>query len=216
MPEEMIFCPSCNRKVRIPTEMLGTAVKCPLCGVVFTAPLPPGELPGAIEPAPMGPPGDYADVSGRPLTPYLHPWASPEERRSAVRGRVLAAAIALFFIGGLALLDQLVRVVLLVADPDAPARMARAVNQALGQQQEMPKETLGGIMIASIIFFSVISIIIMVGAFQMMRFRTWGFAVASSILPWFIISDCCCALGLPIGIWALIILLMPNVKGAFQ
>src|SRR6266436_5831080 len=30
-------CPSCNRKLRVPDELLGKKVKCPTCGTVFQA-----------------------------------------------------------------------------------------------------------------------------------------------------------------------------------
>ena len=56
MPE-IIHCPQCERKLRVPEELLGRTVKCPTCGVTFTAPtvaapevLPAEEVP---EPAPL-------------------------------------------------------------------------------------------------------------------------------------------------------------------
>jgi predicted Zn finger-like uncharacterized protein len=53
-------CPSCNRKLRVPDELLGKKVKCPTCGTVFQAdesssPLLPasdrGEEPALSSPA---------------------------------------------------------------------------------------------------------------------------------------------------------------------
>jgi hypothetical protein len=37
MPE-ILDCPQCERKLRVPDELLGCAVTCPTCGVTFTAP----------------------------------------------------------------------------------------------------------------------------------------------------------------------------------
>src|SRR5438105_13643672 len=37
MPE-IINCPQCECKLRVPDELLGRGVKCPTCGVTFTAP----------------------------------------------------------------------------------------------------------------------------------------------------------------------------------
>jgi hypothetical protein len=52
------------------------------------------------------------------------------------------------------------------------------------------------------------------GAMQMKQLRNWNMAMGASIgamLP----CSCCCIIGLPIGIWSLIVLLKPEVKSAF-
>jgi len=52
-------------------------------------------------------------------------------------------------------------------------------------------------------------------ALQMKQLRKWTLAVVASIaamLP----CSCCCIVGLPIGIWALIVLMKPEVKSAFS
>jgi predicted Zn finger-like uncharacterized protein len=36
MPE-VISCPSCNRQLRVPDDLIGQQVKCPTCGSMFTA-----------------------------------------------------------------------------------------------------------------------------------------------------------------------------------
>src|SRR4051794_3338553 len=36
MPE-IISCPDCDRKLRVPEDLLGKKVKCPGCGITFTA-----------------------------------------------------------------------------------------------------------------------------------------------------------------------------------
>jgi hypothetical protein len=37
MPK-IVHCPQCERKLRVPDDLLGRAVKCPTCGVIFTPP----------------------------------------------------------------------------------------------------------------------------------------------------------------------------------
>jgi hypothetical protein len=52
------------------------------------------------------------------------------------------------------------------------------------------------------------------GAMQMKQLRNWNIAMGASIaamLP----CSCCCIVGLPIGIWSLIVLMKPEVKSAF-
>src|SRR5437660_9135178 len=52
MPE-IIDCPQCERKLRVPDDLLGRAVKCPTCGVTFTAPAAAASaFAGAAEHAP--------------------------------------------------------------------------------------------------------------------------------------------------------------------
>ena len=46
----IIDCPSCNRQLRLPDDLLGRQVKCPTCGNTFTA-----ATAGAPSPAPTGP-----------------------------------------------------------------------------------------------------------------------------------------------------------------
>ncbi len=57
---------------------------------------------------------------------------------------------------------------------------------------------------------------IIYGAFQMKELRSYGMAMAAAVAAMVpCISPCCC-LGLPVGIWALVVLLKPEVKQAFS
>jgi predicted Zn finger-like uncharacterized protein len=51
MPE-VVNCPQCERKLRVPEELLGKKVKCPTCGNTFTAEAgPAGAAPPPLPPA---------------------------------------------------------------------------------------------------------------------------------------------------------------------
>ncbi len=64
----------------------------------------------------------------------------------------------------------------------------------------------------SLVFFKVIpALLILFGAYQMLRLRSYAWAVAAGIVA--IVS--CSLIGLPMGIWALIVLAREDVKGAF-
>lgn len=55
------------------------------------------------------------------------------------------------------------------------------------------------------------------GAMKMMKLQSWGLALAATIIamvPCFTVY--CCPLGLGFGIWALVILVKPEVKAAFS
>jgi predicted Zn finger-like uncharacterized protein len=60
-------CPSCNRKLRVPDELLGKKVKCPTCGTVFQA---------DESSAPAGP-----EEADQPVTSF------PEEERAPIDQR---------------------------------------------------------------------------------------------------------------------------------
>jgi len=60
-----------------------------------------------------------------------------------------------------------------------------------------------------------IAILIIFGALQMKKMRSWGLALTASIVAMIPCLSPCCLLGLPIGIWALVVLLKPEVKAAF-
>ena len=53
------------------------------------------------------------------------------------------------------------------------------------------------------------------GALQMRQLKSFGLAMTSSILVMLPCAGCCCLLGLPVGIWALVTLNKPEVKSAF-
>jgi hypothetical protein len=54
------------------------------------------------------------------------------------------------------------------------------------------------------------------GALQMRNLKSFGLAMTSAILVMIPCAGCCCVLGLPVGIWALITLNKPEVKSAFS
>lgn len=59
-------------------------------------------------------------------------------------------------------------------------------------------------------------IIVIMGALQMKDLKNHGFAVAAAITAMIPCISPCCVLGLPIGIWALVVLFDSEVKAAFQ
>jgi hypothetical protein len=57
--QEIINCPSCQRKLQVPEALLGQDVQCPTCGATFTATLGgQTSAPAAAEPPAVGPQPD--------------------------------------------------------------------------------------------------------------------------------------------------------------
>jgi hypothetical protein len=53
--------------------------------------------------------------------------------------------------------------------------------------------------------------------FQMLHLRSWTAAVVANVLVMIpCVTSCCCVIGLPIGIWGLVVLFNADVKRAFE
>jgi hypothetical protein len=76
--------------------------------------------------------------------------------------------------------------------------------------------THGPIAITSAIIGLVIGIVIVMGALKMKNLQSYGLAMTSSILAMIPCISPCCLLGLPIGIWSVVVLSKPEVKSAFR
>ncbi|MBN8249000.1 MAG: DUF4339 domain-containing protein, partial [Verrucomicrobia bacterium] len=61
-----------------------------------------------------------------------------------------------------------------------------------------------------------INVLVAFGAIKMQRLESWGLALTASILTVLPCAGCCCLIGIPIGIWALVVLNKPEVKAAFR
>jgi hypothetical protein len=59
------------------------------------------------------------------------------------------------------------------------------------------------------------SIVVLLGALRMRALKSWGLALTGAILACTPCSGCC-IVGLPFGIWALVVLNDASVKAAFQ
>src|SRR5688572_3326597 len=72
-----------------------------------------------------------------------------------------------------------------------------------------------GVMLGASVVQLVLGGLIIYAGVQMRKVQSWGLAVAGSIVA---MLPClpCCLLGLPIGIWALIVLFDSDVKRAFN
>ena len=57
---------------------------------------------------------------------------------------------------------------------------------------------------------------IIFAALKMKDLQQWSLAVAASVLAMLPCISPCCVIGLPIGIWCLVILMRPEVKDAFS
>lgn len=128
-----------------------------------------------------------------------------------VRGRLKWPAIGLIIVGALNALSSSVLI------------LGRLVSIVKGRDPVITDEDRRlGYMVA-IIFFPIVSLIsiaaspiIIFGGVQMLRARRYFIALWAAILALIPLTSVCCIPGIPIGIWALIVLRHPEVRAAFE
>ena len=62
----------------------------------------------------------------------------------------------------------------------------------------------------------IVAAFIIYAALKMRELKQWNLAIVASVLAMIPCISPCCIIGLPIGIWALVVLNKPEVKEAFQ
>lgn len=88
---------------------------------------------------------------------------------------------------------------------------------AHGSRGPNQEETLGhGLGLLVTVFLVVLSLVLAYGAGRMKALKGYGLAVVTSVLILLPIVSICCPLGLPFGIWALVLLARRDVREAFR
>ncbi len=161
----------------------------------------------------------------RPRRHRPRPWDYEDRDRGAGKSRVMAPAICLLVTGILGLLINLGQAIYVavvprppvpaVAAPQAPPpdpaeQFRQEFEKGMAQGASGPAPLIMGAL------FAIVSALVIIAAIQMLRMRTHGFALAGAILAMIDFGNCCCLLGAPFGIWALVVLLKPEVKEAFH
>lgn len=125
--------------------------------------------------------------------------------------KVKLPAIALIIVGALGLLASIYSVY--VAMFAAPEPIDPEMNEAARAFIEGSRGPVAAI-IQSV--FILVNIAIMAGGAMMVQQKNWVFALVASILACVNIGSCCCFLGLPVGIWSIIILSLADVRQNFD
>jgi hypothetical protein len=80
----------------------------------------------------------------------------------------------------------------------------------------VPASVMMGILVGSATLGILIGVVIFLGARKMQSLQSYGLAMTAAILAMLPCVSPCCLVGLPIGIWALVVLSDAEVKGAFR
>lgn len=126
------------------------------------------------------------------------------------RDMVNGPAIALMATAGVGIFFQLLGLALNL--------LGAGLGTALGQGNEQKLQAMfsgvGGI-IGAILGIAV-GVFIFFGASKMKNLENYGLAMATAVVAMVPCFSPCCVLGLPIGIWALVVLNKPEIKSAFR
>ncbi len=150
-----------------------------------------------------------------PVPAAAAPLLPPSPAGSDAARAVSAPAVCLIVSTILGMLNSALGVVFNLAGVRFP--MWNMPHQGQIPEVEHFLEVLGGTLgtISGLVTLA-IGALILVGAFRMMKLKSHGLAVAASVLAMIPCVSPCCCLGLPFGIWALVVLLRPDVKAAFR
>jgi len=197
-------CTQCGKLLRTPDDAAGKQAQCPQCRAVMQVP------PSSAAPA------DAVNVQVPP-PPSSNPYESPlaytnvmPEPGEPPRAKVMAPAIAMLLLAGLGLMMGTLGVIMAMfgdappINPDDPEFM-----------QAFQRGRVGALAVVLQVTLSSLNLVIIAGAIQMLRFKSWGLALTAAIVSMCNVGNCCCLLGIPVGIWALVILLQQDVQRAF-
>jgi hypothetical protein len=156
-----------------------------------------GEVPELASSLPIAPPAG--------VQPGFAPTAGSPDAANQVSG----PAIGLMVVAGLAICVAVVNVILMLAGVSAFPMQDR------GTPPEFAKfaQGVGGV-VGALIAFGIYGTMFF-GAWKMKRLESYGLAMTASILA-LLPCSICCLIGLPIGIWSLVVLNKPGVKAAFH
>jgi phage FluMu protein Com len=232
-----IRCQNCKKSLRVPDTLIGKRIKCPGCGHAFVAE-PPEEEPTSVveideeaesrkpERGTQPPPrtssaGTDADDDEEHDDYAETPAPRKKARQRRAMEAVKAPAIALMAAGGIGFVLAILNLAVLLSGrgllfdpnlnrppPPAPGQMGQTKDEGVGQVSPVPFYIGASV---SVLW----GIIVSIGGYMMYNLKARSsvmFASIFAMLP----CNLCCLLGLPFGIWALVVIGRPEVKGAFE
>jgi hypothetical protein len=132
------------------------------------------------------------------------------------RDAVSTPAILLMVVGAITALAAIVGVFQNLAGSNQAAMEQILNNPEIpeGMKSGLAAMTKGGIFTS--LFQLALGAVTFFGALKMKNLGSYGLAMAASIIACIPCFGSCCCIGIPVGIWSLIVLNKPEVKSAFK
>jgi len=154
--------------------------------------------------------GTLPEFAAAAPTPMSVPHAAPVAGNAAQM--VAGPAIGLIVTASLGGLAQIAGILMNALG----AGMSSAGMDGQAEVPEWANAMSGGIGIVSGIIGLIMAVVILLGALKMKKLENFSFAMTASVIAMVPCISPCCLIGLPIGIWALVMLNKPEVKSAFR
>ena len=133
-----------------------------------------------------------------------------------IAGRVKGPAIALMVTAIIGILAQLAGLATRLSGMTPPVVAQPGGSAQTAQIQSYMALMTGPIANILGIIALLMGVLVLFAALKMKKLQQHKLAVTASILAMIPLLSPCCFLGLPFGIWALVVLLKPEVKAAFH
>jgi hypothetical protein len=193
-------CSQCGKLLRTGDDTAGRQAQCPECEAIGTVPTPPA--------------GGNPFAAGATVIDVGLCAVSPAQRVSGPATALTVTAIlsVLAHLG----IAALYGVVLIAALTGKDFQVGRGDPRGVPDQQPEGL-VLGSSMIETWAVLGLVAdAIVLIGARKMARLESHAFAMAAAIVALIPCLGPCCLLGLPFGIWALVVLGDSSVKAAFR
>jgi hypothetical protein len=156
------------------------------------------------------------------MNPSGQPFGAPPPSAAPRNEQVSLAAILLMVAAGLALAYSLVSLVSSGAGGDGSWALNLVKDEALREKmrEAMAKSSGGGSRVAGmlwpLIMIAANAFIIFAGT-KMKNFEAYNLSMAAAVLATIpcCFNGCCCITSMPVGIFALVLLMKPEVKASF-
>lgn len=205
-----VSCPGCSKAYSVPDERAGQRFKCKACGTAVS--VPADEWGNDSGNAAYGTnAGGFQDS----YNPYAEPVSASNGGQRIGRAEALSkvgiCAIFLYIVAGLSIPMHMLNAVFTLVDRDeingpgfqAPANEAERAGRMVG--------ALG----ASVVFI-VMNTIVIVGAYNLHYLKKRWMAMTAAIICCIPCCSPCVILGIPFGIWALVLLNSQEIKPHFE
>ena len=205
-----VSCQGCGKAYAVPDERAGQRFKCKACGTVVSVPADEWGFSSG-DSAFGGNNTGFAD-SGNP---YAAPVSAGTGRSGMSRAEALSktnlCAIFLYIMAGLSIPMHLVNAVMTLADPGG---MAGPGLRAPANEAERIAQLAGGI--GASVVLVVMNILVIVGAYHLQNLKKFPLAMTGAIIACIPCCGPCLVLGIPFGIWALVLLNDSRIRPHFQ
>jgi phage FluMu protein Com len=218
-------CSQCGKLLRTGDDTAGRQAQCPECGAISAVPSSTRPSEPSVPPvSPLGGGNPFGAVPAAGAEGSDNPYQSPAPAGYLPPGqidllaaqRVSGPATALIVTAISAMVLQVLALVVNLAQIGLGPGMGMGPGMRHQRAEMFPMMFGGGVQVVSGVFGLILAAVILIGAMKMKKLENYAFAMAAAILAMVPCFWPCCLLGLPFGIWALVVLGDGSVKAAFR